>query len=288
MITSTLTDAVSGFASGSTVLYAARGSGLYRSSDGAASWQLLTANLLPDTTIAATAVAAIDDWVFVGSNGAILQSRNQGVDWSVSGLAAPAPLVTALAVSPAFAEDGVIAAATAEDGVFISSNYGQHWVPWNIGLIDYDVDCLCFSPHFKSDHSLFAGTQTGIFRSQNGGKSWQETAFPMDAAPVLSLAIHAGELFAGTESGLLFCSADAGDTWQPVPLLPTDPPQSIHALHAVESGLLILTERQLIHLQNEPTVLHSFGEQSALTMTTQQQQILVGLIDGQIQQFWMS
>jgi photosystem II stability/assembly factor-like uncharacterized protein len=62
------------------------------------------------------------------------------------------------------------------------------------------------------------GTESGVFRSTTGGRSWCEAPFPEECAPVLSLAISAaytfdGVVFAGTESHGLFRSTDRGQTW---------------------------------------------------------------------------
>jgi photosystem II stability/assembly factor-like uncharacterized protein len=77
---------------------------------------------------------------------------------------------------------------------------------------------MAISPYFAHDETLFVGTESGIFRSTNGGRAWREVSFPTEFAPVLSLVLspdHAndGILFAGTESCGLFCSGDRGATW---------------------------------------------------------------------------
>jgi photosystem II stability/assembly factor-like uncharacterized protein len=65
------------------------------------------------------------------------------------------------------------------------------------------------------------GTESGIYRSTNGGRAWQETSFPIDSAPVISLALspaYASDrtLFAGTESSGLFRTDDEGGHWEDV------------------------------------------------------------------------
>lgn len=115
----------------------------------------------------------------------------------------------------------MIAAATAEDGVFLSVDRGQSWTAWNFGLVDMSVYALAISPNFKQDDLLFAGTESGIFCSRDGGRAWEEVDFPMDAAPVLSLGLSPtfaddGQLYAGTEKSGLFRSNDFGVSWQRV------------------------------------------------------------------------
>jgi hypothetical protein len=77
-----------------------------------------------------------------------------------------------------------------EDGVLRSWDRGISWAGWNFGLLDLNVYALAISPEFRADETLFVGVESGVFRSGNGGRAWRETAFPMEAGPVLSLAIR--------------------------------------------------------------------------------------------------
>jgi len=132
---------------------------------------------------------------------------------------APPPFVSSLAISPDYARDGALFAATLEDGVFRSADRGTHWAAWNFGLLDLNVLALAVSPHYALDETLFAATESGIFRSTNGARAWREVDFPTHWAPVLSLALSPNyaddaTLFAGSEAHGLFRSQDAGATWQ--------------------------------------------------------------------------
>lgn len=205
------------------VCFAARNSGLYRSDDGGQTWRNAYAEQAREEPWATPAVAlspdfAADRCVFAGAPGGVLRSLDGGQAWQMAVLATPPPFVTALAVSPAFARDGMLFAATLEDGVFCSTDRGSRWAAWNFGLLDLAVLALAISPNFAEDETLFAGTETGIFRSTNGGRAWREVAFPTELAPVLALAISPGfagdgVLFAGTEEHGLWRSDDRGQTW---------------------------------------------------------------------------
>jgi photosystem II stability/assembly factor-like uncharacterized protein len=164
---------------------------------------------------------ASDRTVFAGVHGAILRSLDGGMTWQYSLLRTPPPVVTCLAVSPNYEQDGIAFAGTLEDGVFRTADRGSRWASWNFGLIDLGVLCLAVSPAFGQDETLFAGTETGLFRSSNGSRAWREVGLPEDIAPVLSLAIsfdytQSGCLFAGTESNGLWKSTDRGVSWSPV------------------------------------------------------------------------
>jgi hypothetical protein len=64
---------------------------------------------------------------------------------------------------------------------------------------------------------LYAATNTGVFRSVNGGLLWEETtSFTGDF--INTLAIHSdGVIYAGTEDNGVWISTDSGNTWDDDP-----------------------------------------------------------------------
>ena len=239
-----LQDTVYTLAASGTVLYAGRASGLYRSVDGGTNWENIFVSLNRPNALAVTALATMGGVVFAGVNGAVLRSEDAGDTWQIVALSSPPPQVSALAISPNFANDGVVIAGTSEDGIFVSNDRGVTWTPWNFGLIDPNVFALAISPDFQRDQTIFAGTVSGIFRSQNGGRAWRETSFPMGAAPVLSLVVAPdGLIYAGTEAHGLLVSDDFGAGWRQVSDLPV---MGVNALYASETGLWLLIEDHLL------------------------------------------
>jgi photosystem II stability/assembly factor-like uncharacterized protein len=203
--------------------FAARNSGLYRSDDGGLTWKDATVSLQLSAPVAATSVAVPSDYdqdpiILAGMVGGILRSVDGGVTWHLPTLTSPPPVISAMVLSPNFSRDGIALAGTLEDGVLSSFDHGSSWVSWNFGLLDLNVLCLALSPAFASDETVFAGTETGIFRSTNGGRAWREVNLPIGFEPVLSLVISPafasdGTIFAGTESQGVLVSHDGGDTW---------------------------------------------------------------------------
>jgi photosystem II stability/assembly factor-like uncharacterized protein len=211
--------------------FAAHASGLARSEDGGRMWcdAYATLNLQTVLTTAAVVLSpdfASDRTLFAGASGGVLRSLDAGEHWLVAALPSPPPFVTALAVSPNYATDGLVFAGTMEDGVLRSWDRGASWAAWNFGLLDLNVYALAISPDFAHDDTLYVGAESGVFCSTNGGRAWRETIFPMECAPVLSLALSPafgvdGCILAGSAAHGLWRSADRGGTWQRMPGLDT-------------------------------------------------------------------
>jgi photosystem II stability/assembly factor-like uncharacterized protein len=216
-------DMVYQFAAAASGWYAACASGLYRSTDRGASWQpayesLGAASALTTLAVAAAAGPEQAPLVFGGLSGELLRSADGGASWELAPRPSPAPIFTALALSPDFARDGRLFAATMGDGVLMYASEGLTWSMWNFGLLDANVLCLAVAPADGDDHALFAGVQSGLFHSSTGGRSWCEVELPTDYAAVLCLALSPayaadGVIYAGSEGGLLR-SADRGRSWQ--------------------------------------------------------------------------
>lgn len=267
------------------LVFAAKKSGLYSSSDKGKTWKDAYASLklaasLPTTSLAICIVNEIT-YVFAAIEGKILRSLNAGDSWAVADLDSPAPQVAALAVSPNFAQNGTLLAATVQDGIFRSIDRGVNWTGWNFGLYDPNINALAF----VDSQIIFAGTQSGIFRSSNSGRSWRDIDFPIELAPVSCLAVSRdGTIYAGTEAAGLHISCDEGRTWAGLM------EGAIEQIHLEASGkLLILRDGELLFSENGG---HSWqaarpGDISAFTTlpgldSAKSKKLLVGLSNGEI------
>jgi photosystem II stability/assembly factor-like uncharacterized protein len=241
---------------GNRTCFAARTLGLFRSSDGGQTWESAYTSLNTREALPTTAIALAPDFnheptVFAGLNGAILRSYDGGTNWQRSRLPTPSPAISALAIAPNYVEAGIVFAGTNEDGVLVSNDRGKNWVSWNFGLLDLNILCLAISPDFATDETLFAGTESGLFSSTNGGRAWKEVALPIGFDAILSLAISLrfaqdNTLFVGTENNGLLISRDRGKSWQPLTetisaapvnqilLSPAAPTREIFILHGGE------------------------------------------------------
>lgn len=285
-----------------SVCLAARGSGLYRSEDGGVVWQSAYDSLgftepMPTTSIVLSPDLGIDADVFAGVPGGVLHSTDAGVNWVATWLASPPPMVSTLAISPNFIEDGVVFAGTAEDGVFRSADRGGRWSRWNFGLLDLTAYCIGVSPDYVEDETLYIGVESGIFCSTNGGRAWREIDLPIGFDAVLSLALSPGfaedgVIFAGTESKGLLYSEDKGRSWIQLAshtidlsvnsiLLSPDYPRHTDILVLHEDGLLLSSDNGETWAQL-PTSWEDITAVLAPQGLSHDAPLLIGLLDGSV------
>ena len=236
----------------STVLYSGTSHGLFKSTDGGATWQAgsgLPADAVttvaldpanpttvyacmseglyqskdsgvtwkavltgPVTSVAAAATQA--GLIYAGRASApILRSHDGGVNWQEVGASAS---VNALAVDPANAL--IVYAATSRSGIYLSTDGGTTWAYSNTGLTrgsaPLPIYALAIDPRIPQ--RLYAGTANGLYRSNDWGSDWTPGGAGIGTRTVLSLAINpmdANYVYAGTARGGVFQTVDGGDNW---------------------------------------------------------------------------
>ncbi len=88
----------------------------------------------------------------------------------------------------------------------------------NTGLTNLNITSLLILPH-EEETIVFAGTGgSGVFRSRDNGKRWQQVNTNLQDLEIRTLAANSNkeinEIFVGTASKGIFRSADNGDSWQ--------------------------------------------------------------------------
>jgi hypothetical protein len=198
---------------GGVDLFAGTAGGVFRSTDGGASWSAANKGL-PGTWIEGFVIFGPD--LFAGTTEGVFRSTDNGATWVESN--------TGLGTSPHVAVMSLallgtdLFAGTDEEGVYVSSDSGANWRPVNVGLTEMTVYDLSVS-----GSSIIAGTVNGIFVSRNRGMNWVESdsGLPKNTC-VLSLLAVGPELFAaawvdiGPHYGQVFRSVDTGKTWTSV------------------------------------------------------------------------
>ncbi len=144
--------------------------------------------------------------IWVGSDdGLVHLSRNGGRDWQN---------VTPTALQP-FSRVNIIEASPHDAGtayaavnryqlddfrpyLFKTTDYGKSWQQIASGIPERSfVRTVREDPVHKD--LLFAGTETGVYYSRDGGARWQSLQLNLPAVPITDLAIKDGDLVAATQ-----------------------------------------------------------------------------------------
>lgn len=128
--------------------------------------------------------------------------------------------VYAIAPSPDFAQDGICFVAR-KSGLFRWDARSQAWHNAYEALQLPDAlvtPAVALSPAFSSDHTIYAGTNGGVLRSEDGGKSWVLGNMPKPP-PVITVLLPSpnfeqdGIIFAGSMEDGVLRSPDRGSQW---------------------------------------------------------------------------
>jgi photosystem II stability/assembly factor-like uncharacterized protein len=86
----------------------------------------------------------------------------------------------------------------------------------------------CLAPDPQDPDTLYVGTtDEGIFKSEDGGRSWEDlSGIAHNRVTAVAVSPADGALYAGTEPSALFVSRDGGDSWHlELPTPPLDLPR---------------------------------------------------------------
>ena len=107
-------------------------------------------------------------------------------------------------------------AGTIGQSVWRSTDDGDTWHRASNGIFpEADVRAVAVNPN--NADVVYAGTDKGVFRSENGGDAWQALPSEMDELEVWALAIDTTApetLYAGTCPSAFFKSTDGGESWR--------------------------------------------------------------------------
>lgn len=100
-------------------------------------------------------------------------------------------------------------------GVVICESNNKDWNEVSRGLTDQHVTSI-----IAREGVILAGTENGIFRSDDEGQSWQAASDGLFTAHIRWMAFHpdiSDFEFAGTEPANIFVSRNGGDLWRSCP-----------------------------------------------------------------------
>ena len=194
-----------------STVYAGTAGGVFKSTDGAASWAAASTGLTSSTVRALAIDPASTSTIYAATNGGVFKSVNGGTSWASAKSGLPSGTVYALEIDPS--APGTICAGTSS-GPYRTSNGGSTWVAANAGHPPAAV--IGFARDPKSG-AIYAASGAGVFVSPDRGATWSAVNSGLPTLSMSALVFDsAGTLYAGTSGAGVFRLIPASPARQPV------------------------------------------------------------------------
>ncbi len=194
---------ISCFAFSGNSILAGSPNGIWVSRNNGTSWAAASGNL-PETDVQSLAFSGLN--FLAGTASGLYVSTSQGMLWDLLGI----PVTT---VNSMCSNNLVVYAAAGwnTQSVYGTMDHGRNWNIFKAQLPAHAVSCIAFSDGF-----LAAGTDSGVYVSQNSGMSWTKSSGGIAGSDIRSIGMNGPVWFAGTYSTGFFGSQDHGFTWNKI------------------------------------------------------------------------
>jgi hypothetical protein len=169
------------------VFYTVTGSRLYKTTDGAATWN----QVVQFGSVASPTCYIRLRWNTIGlhptnpnaialggAGGRVLISTNGGANWKIVQLNGVGLGYASYTSSPAWSSTGALYVAS--ESVVVGAtrvvktlDNGATWTRADTGLPDVAVNVVAVDPHDASGLTVYAGTSIGVYVTRDGGASWK-------------------------------------------------------------------------------------------------------------------
>lgn len=203
--------------SSSSTLYAGTAQGVFKSTDGAASWSA-TPGLQTGVRVLAIDQAT-PSTIYAGTEGlftttGVFKSSDAGATWAASDAGLGNLPIFSLAMVPG--QPATLYAGSQGGGLFVTHDAGTSWTslpgsPSTVNAVSLDT----------SGRVVYAGTPEGFYRSSDQGQTWvaQNIAFTtltvsaLLVDPASATTLYAGVGRPGSSGGGIYKTTNAGATW---------------------------------------------------------------------------
>lgn len=144
----------------------------------------------------------------------VMKTRDGAVTWTPMNEGLEHSQVLAFAIDPT--APSTVYAGTFANAIYKSNDGGQLWRPANVGMKGHVSVVNAFAIYPRDAQELYAATTIGVFRTVNGGASWEETVAGMESVYTVAIAFdpqNPDVLYAGTSGGM-YKSRDRGSRWE--------------------------------------------------------------------------
>jgi len=118
-------------------------------------------------------------------------------------------------------DETTILVGTVGQGIMRSSDGGETWLRLSVNQGMYQNPMVrVLAHHPKKPEVVYAGTERGLFKSDDAGQNWRRIDSPLSDYSVWAMAIDPSDpniMFAGTGTPspvAIFRSSDAGENWE--------------------------------------------------------------------------
>ena len=192
-------------------LYAGTHKGLYLSSDGAKTWELV--ETVPQISVRAVASGLADPQrLYIATDQGLWESPDRGVTWRATDSRCVPVHYDFVAAHPA--DDRMLLAIQGSRSLVRSTDQGLSWKPLLTLAANQLAFTIAIDPY--DPQRLFVGTTRGLYASTDGGNTWDLNMGGIAANEVRQVVDAPGtkgQLYVVTPAGIME-TVDGGKTWQ--------------------------------------------------------------------------
>lgn len=207
------------------VLYALTPKQLYKTSDCATHWTIILNETRPEVRLTSMVANTLSPHILyvTTSSGDIFQSKDRGVSWSPLYRFRDSSLRKIIA--DRYNPNSFIVATDTGD-IYRTRDQGLQWERISDSMKAHYREGIRYRNliALTREESLLFGSDNGLFRSINGGKTWEKLTLltRKEETTIFAVAVNPendSEIFYTTRD-TMYRTSDAGKTWQVSPLPP--------------------------------------------------------------------
>jgi photosystem II stability/assembly factor-like uncharacterized protein len=154
--------------------------------------------------------------IYTGSDdGLVYITKDGGANWTnITPAGLPECLINSIEVSPYDKATAYIATTRYKfndltPAIYKTTNYGKTWLKITNGIPDGAYTRVVREDAERKD-LLYAGTETGLYISYDGGNQWMAFQLNLPNSPITDLKLHQGDLLAATAGRAFWILDDIG------------------------------------------------------------------------------